>query len=119
MMVVMYAIEIGVGTVRKPARRCRAYQTRACAAFVFPTPLLTVACAQSLAYVLDFGFTHTSLSWRLMLSVAAIPAVLQMFAMFHLPESPRWCAQSLSRGLRCCLSNSGRVIQACALWPPG
>jgi hypothetical protein len=26
-----------------------------------------------------------------MLSIAAIPAVLQMLAMFHLPESPRWC----------------------------
>ena len=47
-----------------------------------------------MAYVLDFGFTHTSLSWRLMLSVAAIPAVLQMVAMFHLPESPRWCASA-------------------------
>jgi SP family myo-inositol transporter-like MFS transporter 13 len=60
MMVVMYAIEIGVGT--------------------------------SLAYILDFGFAHTTLSWRLMLSVAAVPAALQMIAMFHLPESPRWLA---------------------------
>ncbi len=59
-MVVMYAIEIGVGT--------------------------------SLAYILDFGFTHTTLSWRLMLSVAAIPAILQMIVMFNLPESPRWLA---------------------------
>lgn len=48
--------------------------------------------------MLDFGFTHTSLSWRLMLSVAAIPAVLQMVAMFHLPESPRWYAR-LCRGV--------------------
>jgi len=59
-MVVMYAIQIGIGT--------------------------------SLAYIVDFGFTHTQLSWRLMLSVAAFPAILQMIAMFNLPESPRWLA---------------------------
>jgi hypothetical protein len=50
---------------------------------------------QSLAYILDFGFTHTTLSWRLMLSVAALPALGQMWAMFHLPESPRWCVLRL------------------------
>jgi len=60
MMVVMYSIEIGVGT--------------------------------SLAYILDFAFTHTRLSWRLMLSVAAVPAAIQLTAFLSLPESPRWLA---------------------------
>ena len=60
-LVVMYSIEIGVGT--------------------------------SLAYLLDFGFTHAALSWRLMLSFAALPALVQCISMFFLPESPRWLAQ--------------------------
>ena len=60
-MVVMYSIEIGVGT--------------------------------SLAYTLDFGFTHTYLTWRLMLGVAVVPAAIQLVAFCLLPESPRWLAQ--------------------------
>jgi SP family myo-inositol transporter-like MFS transporter 13 len=60
-MVVMYSIEIGVGT--------------------------------SLAYTLDFGFTHTHLTWRLMLGISIVPAIIQMVALCLLPESPRWLAQ--------------------------
>ena len=79
-----------------------------------------VAGAQSLAYVLDFGFTHTTLSWRLMLSVAAIPAVLQLFAMFHLPESPRWCARSPPQPSASSPPLTRRARQqACALRPTG
>jgi len=70
-LVVLYSIQIGIGT--------------------------------SLAYVLDFGFTHTRQSWRFMLSAAAVPAVVQLIGISFMPESPRW------------LASSGRVAEAKAV----
>ena len=41
----------------------------------------------------DFGFSHTKLSWRLMLASALLPALVQCVMLyFFLPETPRWLA---------------------------
>lgn len=53
---------------------------------------IEVGLGTSCAYLLDFAFTHTSLTWRLMLSASLVPALLQLCVVSTLPESPRWLA---------------------------
>lgn len=46
-----------------------------------------------LAYVLNYAFSSTG-SWRWMIGVAVIPAVLLLLGVPRLPESPRWLVRS-------------------------
>ncbi|CAL5228707.1 g11888 [Coccomyxa viridis] len=52
--------------------------------------VLMITGGQFVAYVADFIFTFAPGTWRWMLGVAALPAVLQAVGMLFLPESPRW-----------------------------
>ncbi|AES99187.1 inositol transporter, putative [Medicago truncatula] len=45
---------------------------------------------QFLSYLINLAFTKAPGTWRWMLGVAALPAILQLLLMFWLPESPRW-----------------------------
>ncbi|XP_068654980.1 probable inositol transporter 2 [Aristolochia californica] len=45
---------------------------------------------QFLSYLINLAFTRAPGTWRWMLGVAGLPALLQFFLMFYLPESPRW-----------------------------
>ncbi|KAL0331867.1 UNVERIFIED_CONTAM: Inositol transporter 4 [Sesamum calycinum] len=45
---------------------------------------------QFLSYLINLAFTHVNGTWRYMLGVAGLPAVIQFILMLSLPESPRW-----------------------------
>ncbi|MFX1493499.1 MAG: sugar porter family MFS transporter [Promethearchaeota archaeon] len=46
-----------------------------------------------LSYLVDYAFTPMN-GWRYMLALAAIPAVILLFAMLRMPDSPRWLINS-------------------------
>lgn len=45
------------------------------------------------SYFINYLFTNTEASWRLMFGIGLIPAILLGIGMFFLPESPRWLAK--------------------------
>ncbi|CAN0858058.1 Inositol transporter 1 [Linum grandiflorum] len=54
------------------------------------TNVLMITAGQFLSYLLNFAFTQIPGTWRWMLGVAAVPAVVQFCLMLFMPESPRW-----------------------------
>jgi SP family galactose:H+ symporter-like MFS transporter len=45
------------------------------------------------SYIINYVFTNTEGSWRLMFAIGLIPAILLGIGMIFLPESPRWLAK--------------------------
>ncbi|KAG9142990.1 hypothetical protein Leryth_006261 [Lithospermum erythrorhizon] len=54
------------------------------------TNVLMITGGQFLSYLVNIAFTQVPGTWRWMLGVAGVPAVLQFCLMLFLPESPRW-----------------------------
>ncbi|XP_061360187.1 inositol transporter 1-like [Gastrolobium bilobum] len=52
--------------------------------------VLMVTGGQFLSFVVNYGLTRVPGTWRWMLGLAGLPAVVQFILMAFLPESPRW-----------------------------
>lgn len=54
------------------------------------TNVLMITGGQFLSYLVNLAFTQVPGTWRWMLGVSGVPALIQFFCMLFLPESPRW-----------------------------
>ncbi|KAK8466107.1 hypothetical protein PHAVU_008G002000 [Phaseolus vulgaris] len=54
------------------------------------TNVLMITGGQFLSYLVNLAFTGVPGTWRWMLGVSGVPAVVQFVLMLFLPESPRW-----------------------------
>ncbi|KAI4334720.1 hypothetical protein L6164_013432 [Bauhinia variegata] len=54
------------------------------------TNALMITGGQFVSYLVNLAFTQVPGTWRWMLGVAGLPAVIQFCLMLCLPESPRW-----------------------------
>ncbi|AES63093.1 sugar porter (SP) family MFS transporter [Medicago truncatula] len=54
------------------------------------TNVLMITGGQFISYLVNLSFTQVPGTWRWMLGVSGVPAVIQFFLMLFLPESPRW-----------------------------
>ncbi|KAL5076024.1 hypothetical protein RYX36_015008 [Vicia faba] len=54
------------------------------------TYVLMITGGQFLSYLINLAFSQVTGTWRWMLGVAGLPAIIQFSVMLFLPESPRW-----------------------------
>jgi sugar porter (SP) family MFS transporter len=57
--------------------------------FIVSLNQLAITLGILFSYLIDYYFSHTA-NWRMMLFAGVIPALLLLFGMFFLPESPRF-----------------------------
>ncbi|KAI9811607.1 MAG: hypothetical protein M1827_005356 [Pycnora praestabilis] len=55
---------------------------------------LLITGGQVVAYILGYMFSKQSHGWRWMVGLGALPAALQCFTLFSLPETPRWLVKA-------------------------
>ncbi len=82
---------VGVASVAAPLYAAEMAPTRLRGRFV-SLYQLAITMGIFVAYLVDYVLSHTS-GWRLMLGVSAVPAVLLVFAVLPLSDSPRWYMQ--------------------------
>lgn len=80
---------IGMASMTSPLYISEASPTKVRGAIVSTNGFL-ITGGQFLSYCINLAFTKAPGTWRWMLGIAAVPALLQLFLMFYLPESPRW-----------------------------
>ncbi|KAK1591961.1 hypothetical protein Q3G72_016697 [Acer saccharum] len=54
------------------------------------TNVLMITGGQFISYLVNLAFTEVPGTWRWMLGVSAVPAIIQFICMLFMPESPRW-----------------------------
>ncbi|KAL1807466.1 hypothetical protein DCAR_0726826 [Daucus carota subsp. sativus] len=80
---------VGMASMTAPLYISEASPHRIRGALVSTNGLL-ITGGQFLSYLINLAFTHVKGTWRWMLGVAGIPALVQFVLMLGLPESPRW-----------------------------
>ncbi|KAL2921039.1 Inositol transporter 1, partial [Bienertia sinuspersici] len=85
----LVGLGVGVASVTAPVYIAEASPTEVRGGLV-STNVLMITGGQFLSYLVNLAFTQVPGTWRWMLGVSAVPAVIQFFAMLFLPESPRW-----------------------------
>lgn len=80
---------VGIASVTAPVYIAEAAPSEIRGGLV-STNVLMITGGQFFSYLVNLGFTEVPGTWRWMLGVAAVPAIIQFVLMLFLPESPRW-----------------------------
>ncbi|KAK3124449.1 hypothetical protein QOZ80_7BG0586680 [Eleusine coracana subsp. coracana] len=85
----MVGLGVGMASMTAPLYISEASPARVRGALVSTNGFL-ITGGQFLSYLVNLAFTRAPGTWRWMLGVAGVPAVVQFALMLFLPESPRW-----------------------------
>ncbi|KAL6970775.1 Integrin alpha chain-like protein (Alpha-int1) [Sarracenia purpurea var. burkii] len=85
----LVGLGIGVASVTAPVYIAEASPSEIRGGLV-STNVLMITGGQFLSYLVNLAFTEVTGTWRWMLGVSGVPAVIQFSLMLCLPESPRW-----------------------------
>ncbi|XP_077226567.1 inositol transporter 1 isoform X2 [Tasmannia lanceolata] len=85
----LIGLGVGIASVTAPVYIAEASPSEIRGALV-STNVLMITGGQFLSYLVNLAFTEVPGTWRWMLGVSGLPAVVQFFLMLFLPESPRW-----------------------------
>ncbi|KAK2394296.1 putative inositol transporter [Trifolium repens] len=86
---ILVGLGVGVASMTAPLYISEASPAKIRGALVCTNGLL-ITGGQFLSYLINLAFTKAPGTWRWMLGVAALPAIVQFILMLSLPESPRW-----------------------------
>ncbi|KAI4298786.1 hypothetical protein L6164_032304 [Bauhinia variegata] len=86
---ILVGLGVGMASMTAPLYISEASPARIRGALVSTNGLL-ITGGQFLSYLVNLAFTKVRGTWRWMVGVAAVPAVVQFILMLSLPESPRW-----------------------------
>ncbi|KAL9240636.1 hypothetical protein vseg_014833 [Gypsophila vaccaria] len=85
----LVGLGVGVASVTAPVYIAEAAPSEVRGGLV-STNVLMITGGQFLSYLVNLAFTEVPGTWRWMLGVSSVPAIIQFFSMLFLPESPRW-----------------------------
>ncbi|GJN10280.1 hypothetical protein PR202_ga28360 [Eleusine coracana subsp. coracana] len=85
----LVGVGVGMASMTAPLYISEASPARVRGALVSTNGFL-ITGGQFLSYLVNLAFTRAPGTWRWMLGVAGVPAVVQFALMIFLPESPRW-----------------------------
>ncbi|XP_043701300.1 probable inositol transporter 2 [Telopea speciosissima] len=86
---VFVGLGVGMASMTAPLYISEASPPKVRGALVSTNGFL-ITGGQFLSYLINLAFTKAPGTWRWMLGVAGLPALLQFILMLFLPESPRW-----------------------------
>lgn len=86
---VFVGLGVGMASMTAPLYISEASPAKIRGALVSTNGFL-ITGGQFLSYLINLAFTKAPGTWRWMLGIAGIPALLQFILMIFLPESPRW-----------------------------
>ncbi|KAK7295859.1 hypothetical protein RJT34_18771 [Clitoria ternatea] len=85
----LVGLGVGIASVTAPVYIAEASPSEIRGSLV-STNVLMITGGQFISYLVNLAFTGIPGTWRWMLGVSGVPAVLQFVLMLFLPESPRW-----------------------------
>ncbi|KAM1793442.1 hypothetical protein ACFX12_037187 [Malus domestica] len=86
---IVVGLGVGMASMTAPLYISEASPHRIRGALVSCNGML-ITGGQFLSYLINLAFTKAPGTWRWMLGVAGLPALVQFILMLSLPESPRW-----------------------------
>lgn len=86
---IMVGLGVGMASMASPLYISESSPAQVRGALVTLNGLL-LTVGQFLSYLINYGLTKAPGTWRWMLGVSCLPALVQFFLMLFMPESPRW-----------------------------